>query len=182
MDTTKYPSEVFWSDEDQGYIAFARDLPGCSAFGASREEAARELGSAILAWIEAAQNAGNSIPPPSPRLEPSVTEPSGKFLVRMPKSLHRQLSVQAVAEGVSLNQYVVYLLSERHASFSNVGVYTNNFVPFANQQTAHVFNKFFSYSTSGSITQNSLENFLIGDRYYVDQGISLVESRKVGHG
>ncbi len=62
MDTPLYPSEVFWSDEDEGFIALAPDLPGCSAFGETREEAARELQDAILAWIASAQNVGNPIP------------------------------------------------------------------------------------------------------------------------
>ena len=57
-----YPSEVFWSDEDEGFIAIEPDLPGCSAFGATREEAERELQDGILAWIASAQSVGNQIP------------------------------------------------------------------------------------------------------------------------
>ena len=63
-----YPAEVFWSDEDEGWIAVTPDLPGCSAFGASRPEALAELEPAIEAWIEAARAAGNAIPEPSVRL------------------------------------------------------------------------------------------------------------------
>jgi predicted RNase H-like HicB family nuclease len=40
---TKYLIEFFWSDEDQGFIAIAPDLPGCSAFGDTAAEAVREL-------------------------------------------------------------------------------------------------------------------------------------------
>ena len=65
MDTPHYPSEVFWSDEDEGFIALAPDLPGCSAFGATRDEAERESQDAILAWIASAQSVGNQIPAPS---------------------------------------------------------------------------------------------------------------------
>jgi predicted RNase H-like HicB family nuclease len=65
MDTPLYPSEVLWSDEDEGFIALAPDMPGCSAFGATREEAERELQDGILAWIASAQNVGNPIPAPS---------------------------------------------------------------------------------------------------------------------
>jgi antitoxin HicB len=110
-DPDRYPSEIFWSDEDEGFIAVARDLPGCSAFGATREEACAELRPAIMAWIEAAQSAGNPVPTPSEK--PAY---SGKVLVRMPKSLHEDLAKQAETEGVSLNQYMVVLLSERHAT------------------------------------------------------------------
>jgi predicted RNase H-like HicB family nuclease len=66
--TLHYPAEVFWSDEDERWIAVAPDLPGCSAFGESRPDALRELEAAIEAWIEAANAAGNSIPEPSVRL------------------------------------------------------------------------------------------------------------------
>jgi predicted RNase H-like HicB family nuclease len=67
--TLHYPAEVFWSEEDRGWIAVAPDLPGCSAFGESRPEALKELEPAIEAWIEAAKAAGNSIPQPSQRLK-----------------------------------------------------------------------------------------------------------------
>ena len=57
----RYPAHVFWSSEDEGFIAIAPDLPGCSAFGESQQEALTELQDAIAAWIEAAQSAGNPI-------------------------------------------------------------------------------------------------------------------------
>ena len=60
----KYPKQVFWSDEDKGYIATAPDLPGCSAFGITEFDALSELDSAIETWIDAAKQAGNSIPLP----------------------------------------------------------------------------------------------------------------------
>jgi predicted RNase H-like HicB family nuclease len=57
--------EVFWSDEDEGYIAVVPDLPGCSAFGATPEEAVHEIGDAIEAWIEACRQAGEPVPEPT---------------------------------------------------------------------------------------------------------------------
>ncbi len=62
---TRYPAQVFRSEEDEGYIAVAPDLPGCSAFGETQQEALNELQSAIAAWIEAARAAGNPVPEPS---------------------------------------------------------------------------------------------------------------------
>ncbi|WP_295409106.1 type II toxin-antitoxin system HicB family antitoxin [uncultured Thiocystis sp.] len=62
---TKYLIEVFWSDEDQGFIAIAPDLPGCSAFGETAAEAVRELEDAESAWIEACQSSGDPIPAPT---------------------------------------------------------------------------------------------------------------------
>jgi predicted RNase H-like HicB family nuclease len=106
-DTHLYPAHVFWSDEDEGYIALATDLPGCSAFGDTQSEALRELQDAIAAWIEAQRAAGNPVPAPS---RPS-REHSGKVLLRMPRSLHAKLAFAASDEDVSLNQYIVHVLS-----------------------------------------------------------------------
>ena len=106
---THYPLEIFWSEEDKGFIAEAPDLPGCSAWGATEANAAREAQRAIAAWLEAAGAAGRAIP------EPSVAEPldrySGKFIVRVPRYVHARLSRKAKQEGVSLNQLVTSVLS-----------------------------------------------------------------------
>ena len=65
IDAKHYPAQVFWSEEDNGFIALAPDLPGCSAFGESKAEALTELDDAIEAWIAAANSAGNPVPKPS---------------------------------------------------------------------------------------------------------------------
>jgi antitoxin HicB len=49
----RYLVELFWSEEDGGYIAVVPDLPGCSAFGATPEAAVHEIGDGIEAWIAA---------------------------------------------------------------------------------------------------------------------------------
>jgi antitoxin HicB len=61
----RYLVEVFWSDEDEGYIALVPDLPGCSAFGATPEEAVHEIGDAIEAWIAACRAAGDPVLEPT---------------------------------------------------------------------------------------------------------------------
>ena len=61
-------------------------------------------------WIETAYDQGLEIPTPSCR-----EAYSGKFNVRLPRSLHRFLAESAEREGVSLNQYVLMLLSQRDA-------------------------------------------------------------------
>jgi predicted RNase H-like HicB family nuclease len=105
----RYPAQVFWSEEDDGFVAIAPDLPGCSAIGDTQHEALAELQDAIAAWIEAARAAGNPIPPPShPAREADY---SGKILLRMPRDLHGRLASQAKSQSVSLNQYIVYLLT-----------------------------------------------------------------------
>ena len=61
----KYAIEIFWSDNDNGYIAVVPDLPGCNAFGETPEEAAHEIQDAIEAWMAACIASGESVPEPS---------------------------------------------------------------------------------------------------------------------
>ena len=60
----KYTIEIFYSEEDGGYIAIVPELPGCSAFGETEEEALKEIKIAIELWIEAAKKEGREIPKP----------------------------------------------------------------------------------------------------------------------
>lgn len=64
--TDHYTIEVFWSEEDEGFIAVALELEGCSAWGASREEALKEINIAIDLWLKAAREIGKPIPEPNP--------------------------------------------------------------------------------------------------------------------
>jgi antitoxin HicB len=115
---SKYPKQVFWSDEDEGFIAIAPDIPGCSAFGETEVTALAELDNAIEAWIDAARAAGNAIPTPS---RPALRkEYSGKLLVRMPQSLHHELANAAKREEVSLNHFIVFVLSRYFSTANSV--------------------------------------------------------------
>ncbi|MBE9009819.1 type II toxin-antitoxin system HicB family antitoxin [Pseudanabaenaceae cyanobacterium LEGE 13415] len=62
-----YHINVFYSEEDEGYIADIPDLKFCSAFGETLEEAVREVEIAKSAWLEAARSAGKPIPEPKYR-------------------------------------------------------------------------------------------------------------------
>ncbi len=101
-----YPIKVFYSEQDKGFIAVIPDLPGCSAFGETEEEAIKQVKIAQELWIKTAKKEGRKIPHPS-----AESVYSGKILTRTPKSLHKALMEKAKDEGVSLNQLVVYLLS-----------------------------------------------------------------------
>src|SRR6266545_4766728 len=65
-----YHINVFYSDEDGGYVADIPDLEACSAFGASPEEALSEVAKAKEAWLAAAREAGKPIP--APRYRPAI--------------------------------------------------------------------------------------------------------------
>ena len=62
---TRYAIEIFYSEEDEGYIAIVPELPGCSAFGETEEEALREVKVAIDLWLETAEREGRQVPKPS---------------------------------------------------------------------------------------------------------------------
>lgn len=61
----KYLIELFWSDEDEAWVAVVPDLPGWSAVGATPESAAAEVQDTIDAWIMACESAGDPVPKPS---------------------------------------------------------------------------------------------------------------------
>ncbi len=67
-----YHINIFYSEEDQGYIADIPDLQACSAFGETPEEALREALQAKKLWLEAAKAEGKPIP--SPRYRPAIYE------------------------------------------------------------------------------------------------------------
>ncbi|RJS78159.1 type II toxin-antitoxin system HicB family antitoxin [Methanophagales archaeon] len=61
----KYAIEIFYSEEDGGYIAVVPELAGCSAFGETEEEALREVMIAMELWLETAEKEGRKIPQPA---------------------------------------------------------------------------------------------------------------------
>lgn len=64
----KYEIILYWSDEDQAFIAEVPELPGCAADGSTYEDALRNVEVIIQEWIETAQELGRSIPEPRGRL------------------------------------------------------------------------------------------------------------------
>ena len=65
-----YHINIFYSEDDGGYIADIPDLEACSAFGATPEEALKQVKCAKEAWLQAAQTEGKPIPPP--RYRPAI--------------------------------------------------------------------------------------------------------------
>src|SRR6266567_2567371 len=99
---------ILRQDEDGDVVARIEELPGCAAHGKTPKEALENLGEAKGLWISDCLEGGDPVPEPSP-----VDHlPSGKWVQRVPRSLHRKLSQFARREGVSLNQMVTSILSE----------------------------------------------------------------------
>lgn len=103
-----YRMEIVRDMDEGGYVASFPDLPGCLTCGDTVEKAAENANDAKKAWIEAALEDGVEIKEPSA----VQTAYSGQFKLRLPRSLHRTLAERAKAEGISMNQYCVYLLSK----------------------------------------------------------------------
>ncbi len=104
-----YPITLY-PEAEGGFTVEVADLPGCFSQGETIEEAFEMIAEARGLWIETAYEYGDPIPMPS-----TEATYSGKTMLRMPKSLHGKLAESAKREEVSLNQYIVSLLSERNA-------------------------------------------------------------------
>src|SRR5665213_796881 len=102
-----YEMKVFHSTEDKGWIAMIPELPGCSAFGRSPELAIKELAVAKALWLEAAAQEERRIPELL-----AGKDLTGKLLLRLPKDLHRKLAYEACEQGVSLNQWMLYIIAQ----------------------------------------------------------------------
>jgi antitoxin HicB len=93
-------------DEGGGFLVTFPDLPGCMADGKSMEEAIIEGKDAFSCWMDAQKEWGREYP------QPMAQGTSGKFVQRLPKSLHAKLVRRAKQEGVSLNTLVLALIAE----------------------------------------------------------------------
>lgn len=101
-----YKIEIIPDNEEGGYALRCPDLPGCVTCAESIHEGIEMLEDAKKSWFLACIEDGISIPEPI-----NVESYSGQFKLRMPKSLHKELAERSKKEGVSMNQYCVYLLS-----------------------------------------------------------------------
>lgn len=93
------------NEEGGGYLVEFPDLPGCFGDGESPEEALKEAESALHSWILTAKEFDDYVPQPKEKY-------SGQWRLRIPKSLHAQLSYRAKYEKVSLNTLVTTILAE----------------------------------------------------------------------
>lgn len=105
-----YRMEVIPDTEEGGFTAWFPELPGCITSSETIEGVVANAVDAKKAWIEAALDANIDIYDPT-----DASEYSGQFKLRMPKSLHRDLSLHAKQEGISMNQYCLYLLTKNDA-------------------------------------------------------------------
>jgi antitoxin HicB len=102
-----YRTDLYFDAEDGVWFVTFPELPGCKAHGATREEALAAGDEIKSLWLETALEKRAQVPEPAP--EPTY---SGKFGLRIPKSLHERAAKMAAADGVSLNTFAVQSLAE----------------------------------------------------------------------
>ena len=95
-------------NDESGHYWYGKilELNGCQSDGQSPEEVLRNLDEALEGHLKIMLEDGDTIPVPT-----TENDYSGKFLLRLPKTLHFELAKEAEKEGVSLNQYALYKLS-----------------------------------------------------------------------
>ena len=94
-------------EDGGGYLIEFPDLPGCMSDGETVEEAIENGQDAVSCWIKAAKESDRTVPKPG-----ELEKQSGKWVQRVPKSIHLRLVDKAEEEGVSLNTLVVTILAE----------------------------------------------------------------------
>lgn len=100
------PYQEILEPDENGYSAYIPLLKGCAGQGPTKAEALKALETKKKEWLEKRLEKDDEIPEPL-----TLDQFSGRFALRMPKSLHRRISLLAKEEGVSLNQMIVYLIS-----------------------------------------------------------------------
>ncbi|HHY24994.1 MAG TPA: toxin-antitoxin system HicB family antitoxin [Clostridiaceae bacterium] len=105
-----YPNRIekLHPEDGGGYYITYPDLPGCSSDGETVEEAIKMGEDARICWIETAYETGREIPLPFSYID----NYKGRITVRVPKTMHKELIEEADEEGISLNQYLIYIISK----------------------------------------------------------------------
>ena len=112
-----YRLEIVPDAEEGGFGARFPELPGCVTCAETIEDVVKNAEDAKRIWLETAIEDGTDIFEPGK--DDYLLEYSGQFKLRMPKSLHKSLSEHAKQEGISMNQYCLYLLSKNDATYTS---------------------------------------------------------------
>ncbi len=99
--------EIIQDKEESGLVASYPELPGCITCGETVAEVVANAEDAKKEWLSAAIEDGIEIAEPE-----TLDSYSGQFKLRLPKTLHKTLAEDSKKEGVSMNQYCVYLLAK----------------------------------------------------------------------
>jgi predicted HicB family RNase H-like nuclease len=103
----QYRYTVGWSEESEDYMARVAEFPSLSAFSDTLEGALKEIKYVVQMVLEDMEESGEPIPEPL-----GLREYSGKLVVRMPIDLHRQLTLEAAEQGISINTLICNKLAQ----------------------------------------------------------------------
>lgn len=109
-----YKIEIMREEEGDGYVLHCPELPGCITSAETPEEGIKLLEDAKRCWFTACIEDNIQIPEPS-----NLDDYSGQFKLRIPKSLHKTLAENSKREGISMNQYCLYLLAKNDAAHNS---------------------------------------------------------------
>ncbi|MBX3060983.1 MAG: toxin-antitoxin system HicB family antitoxin [Anaerolineae bacterium] len=107
LEQDRYTYRVTWSAEDMEYVGLCAEFPSLSWLAGTPEDALQGIRQVVAEVVADMTTNNESIP------EPLALRPySGKFMVRIPPELHRQLAIEAAESGVSLNRLASAKLSQ----------------------------------------------------------------------
>ena len=95
----QYLYSVGWSEKDKTFIARVAEFPSLAAHGETQEESMREIKSVVEFVLNDLKKSNEPIPEPFGK-----RSFSGRLVLRMPEYMHRELSLEAMQQGISLNQ------------------------------------------------------------------------------
>lgn len=159
-----YRIELFFEPEEKCWYAEFPELSGCLAHGATKEEALVNATKAKDAWLEVSFESGRDIPEPRPEIEYS-----GRFLLRVPKSLHGKLANEAEREGTSINRLAIQILSEELERRQTMRAVTDSIQvtvrdAFAESSKAPYLLKWLATSRPGGIAERFREMGILGSQ------------------
>lgn len=111
-----YKIEIIKDEAEGGYVLLIPELKGCMTCADKLDRGMAMLEDAKKQWLIAAIESGYEIPEPN-----TLDNYSGQFKLRLPKSLHKELAERSKHEGVSMNQYCLYLLSKNSSTIVESG-------------------------------------------------------------
>lgn len=103
----RYTYRVTWSEDDQEYVGLCTEFPSLSWLDKTPEAALKGIRVTVESVIKDMTNSGEEIPQPI-----ACKKYSGKFMVRVPPEVHRNLAIRATESGVSLNRLASSKLSQ----------------------------------------------------------------------
>ncbi len=103
----RYTYRITWTEEDKEYVGLCIEFPSLSWLAETPEAALKGIRAVVTEVLRDIKKNGES--PPQPL---SLRSFSGKFVVRIPPEVHRELAIRAAEEGISLNRFVSSKLSQ----------------------------------------------------------------------